>query len=593
MNITYYPVFILIAFVPFVFIPSTGHDVLIQPFNIFLCEVVVVAIFLSALNVHKGRSWIVPEGWIWLCSFPLAILVANTISGFDFPRDLAIRLITICAALLLFFSFFQFQPTRRSIDTAIYILLVGMLLNMIQALLQAVPGRLLYGMISHPPVPRPLGFFMQPNLLASSVVTGMVLAIYQLSSPGFKSRSKVIKALTYAVVIFGAYTVLSTGSRLGLLALVVAIPIVFICRYKLLSREKYRPLTVAALVAIGVFAGAYFSDGLDKSYSKLERLVESSSDMRPHMYRIAADLFFENPVAGQGVGSFPGAFQYEAADYVASHPEADIRFRTGFTHPHNEILMWAVEGGAIALLGLFVLAGAVLWKVYHNGWQRGGAILAMLMPMSLHMMVEMPFYISVYHFIVFVFIVHLAYRPWCRKKIIRNDKVLIAVPMVGCVVFIGGLMFFTSTFKASRQLSQFLYYNSPDINEVAEASENPYFHEFGTAMLMKLVLHQALTGEADSRWVDVFIKHAEPYLKKVPENTTFHDLALAYAAKGNADKAEHVIKTGLYLYPEHPVILKARERVEILLENDGVFPRATDSNALGGSAASLPDPVYQ
>lgn len=593
MNTTYHPVFILIAFIPFVFIPSTGHDILIQPFNIFLCEVVVVAIFLSALNVYKYRSWVIPKGWGWLCIFPLAILAANAIAGFDFPRDLAIRLITICAALLLFFSFLQFQPSRRHIDTAIYIILAGVLLNMMQAVLQTVPGRLLYGLISHPPVPRPLGFFMQPNLLASSVVTGMVLAIYQLSTPGFTSRSIVTKALTYAVVIFGAYTVLSTGSRLGLLALVVAVPIVFVCRYKLLSREKYKPLTVVALLAIGVFAGAYFSDGLDRSYSKLERLVESSSDMRPHMYRIATDLFFENPLAGQGVGSFPGAFQYQAADYVASHPEADIRFRTGFTHPHNEILMWAVEGGAIALLGLFVLAGAVLWKIYQNGWQRGGAILAMLIPMSLHMMVEMPFYISVYHFIVFVFILHLAYRPWCYRKVIRNDKVLMAVPMVGCVVFIAGLMFFTSTFKASRQISQFLYYNSPDINEVAEASENPYFHEFATAMLMKLLLHQALAGEADKRWIDVFIKHAEPYLKKVPENTTFHDLALAYAAKGNADKAGQVIKTGLYLYPEHPIILKARERVEILLKNDGVFPRDADHKSLGESAASMYEQGYQ
>ncbi|WP_417533283.1 Wzy polymerase domain-containing protein [Marinobacterium stanieri] len=593
MNISYHPVFILLAFVPFIYIPSTGHDILIQPFNIFLCEVVVVTVFLSALNVYKYRSWVVPEGWGWLCAFPLAVLVANAIEGFGFPRDFAIRFITICAAFLLFFSFFQFQSSRRHIDTAIYIILAGVLLSMTQALLQAMPGRLLFGFIPHPPIPRPLGFFMQPNLLASSVVTGMVLAIYQLSTPGFGSRSIAIKALAYAVVIFGAYTVLSIGSRLGLLALVVAVPIVFVCRYKLLSREKYKPLTVVALLAIGVFAGAYFSDGLDRSYSKLERLVESSSDMRPHMYRIATDLFFENPLAGQGVGSFPGAFQYQAADYVASHPEADIRFRTGFTHPHNEILMWAVEGGVIALLGLFVLAGAVLWKIYQNGWQRGGAILAILLPTSLHMMVEMPLYMSVYHFIVFVFIVHLAYRPWCRKKLIRNDKVLMAVPMVGCALFVTGLMFFTSTFKASRQLSQYLHYNSPDINEVAEASENPYFHEFATAMLMKLVLHQALAGEADKRWIDVFIKHAEPYLKKVPENTTFYDLALAYAAKGNADKAEQVIKTGLYLYPEHPIILKARERVEILLENDGVFPRDADHKSSGELAASMYEQGYQ
>lgn len=91
----------------------------------------------------------------------------------------------------------------------------------------------------------------------------------------------------------------------------------------------------------------------------------------------------------------------------------------------------------------------------------------------------------------------------------------------------------------------------------------------------------------------MFIKHAEPYLKKVPENTTFHDLALAYAAKGNADKAGQVIKTGLYLYPEHPIILKARERVEILLKNDGVFPRDADHKSLGESAASMYEQGYQ
>lgn len=553
--------FSLASIVPFIFIPSTGHDILIQPFNIFLCELVVAGIFFGTLSIYKKQQfvWSPSVGWLWV--FPFLVLLSGMLNGFEYPRDIAIRLATICAALLFVGALLQLQPSRRAVDTAIYIIIAAMLLNVIESVLQMLPDQPLNDLIPHPPSPRPLGYFMQPNLLASALVTGLVLTVYQISTPGFPYRARMLQWMVYIFLVAGSYIVLATGSRIGLLALCISVPLVIASRYMLLNRYRYRLAVVITLLCVGTAGGAFFSDGFEKTYSKIERLAESSSDIRPHLYRISLDLFLQKPFAGHGVGNFSGVFQNQAAEYVKANPEYNIRFKTHFTHPHNELLMWAVEGGVIALVGLLVLVFVIVLRVFKSGWQRGGALLAMVLPIALHMQVELPLYISVYHTILFCLVVYLIFRPVGRKYAIGNQRVLVLVPVAGCVFFIFSLVFFTNTFKASRQISQFLYYNEPEVGRLDEASANFYFRDLGTALLLKVLLNRAISGDGDPRWVDLFILHNEEYLKKVPESSTFHDLALAYAFKGDEAKADEVIRRGLNLYPKHPSILAAKERV--------------------------------
>lgn len=574
------------AFVPFIFLPSSGHDILIQPFNIFLWEVVALGLFFAGLYAYKHQSIGTSRPAAALLVLPLALLISSSMAGMPYPVDTSIRVLAIVGMLAFMHSLFQFRVSRRTFETALFILLIGMTLNAIEAILQMLPGRILNGLIPHPPVPRPLGFSMQPNLLASMLATGLIISLHLLFSPGFKGRSVSLKSVSYIATFLFPLVILATGSRLGLLAIAASLAIFSISRLRLLRHQTTRTLTIVILITAGAVAGAFSGDGLDKTLGKMERLATGNSDVRPYVYGIAWDTFLEQPLSGYGVGSFPGHFQYNAADYMADNPELPFAFKSHFSHPHNEILMWAVEGGVIALAGLGIAACIIMRRLYLNGRQRGGTQLALLLPISLHMMVELPFYISVYHQMLFVFLLYWVFASTVNYRQVSRAAATAAL-MLSTLIFTAALYSLTQTFKASRQLSSFLYYKEVDINALDQASTNYYFAEMGTFLTLKTLLNQSLMQQ-NTQWIKPFIVWTENYIQKIPDSSAFHDLALAYAALGEYAKAEDAIQRGLYLYPGHEEILSARGKVANIKTNGGVWvePAASGAEAAAASTTS-------
>ena len=73
-------------------------------------------------------------------------------------------------------------------------------------------------------------------------------------------------------------------------------------------------------------------------------------------------------------------------------------------HPHNEILFWTVEGGIIPLLGILFIVGSflnIVWKAKKN---RAWSYLVLLLPITIHLQLELPFYISAIHWFTFIFL---------------------------------------------------------------------------------------------------------------------------------------------------------------------------------------------
>ncbi|VTR25979.1 Lipid A core - O-antigen ligase and related enzymes [Serratia fonticola] len=92
-------------------------------------------------------------------------------------------------------------------------------------------------------------------------------------------------------------------------------------------------------------------------------------------------------------------------------------------HPHNELLLWWVEGGLIALLGMLILVWAGLklvarsrlrdMQAFSYGKASAGEALALcvaLLPIALHSQTEYPFYLSALHWLVFLLLLAMLDR---------------------------------------------------------------------------------------------------------------------------------------------------------------------------------------
>lgn len=562
MNLALVFIIGLISFVPLIYFPNPGYDALLIPFNIFMWEIAAASIFFAGFYAFKHRIIWTPKHGLWLLALPAGIILSGFVTGIVRPVDWMFRLCGILMGLLFFFSLFQFRVNRRTLDNAIYIILASMMTNAIISFLQLFPGRTLFGLIPHPAVPQAVGVFMQPNILASAMVTGVLLGIYQVSSPGFAYRGLLIKTLCYAALFSTTAIVLASGSRIGLLTLIIALPIMLASRHKQLSQK--RPLASIAflMVIAGCSTGLMISDGSLKAYSKLERLAEQGTEARVHLYRIGWDIFTDAPLFGHGIGSFQSTFHEKAAEYMEARGGVPLIGDARFTHPHNEMLFWAIEGGSIAVAGILIAATIFLFQAHRLGRERGLALLALLIPISLHTQTELPFYSSVYHWLLFSFLAYMLFLPLCmRHRFKKQNPKLIAVPATGSAVLIATLFFGVSTFSASRDITRLLLYKEINLSDLRAAQDNLYFNELATQLSLKVLLNQDLTHNT-YHWTQTYIDWTEDFIKKVPDISSFHDLALAYNHLGMHSKASDIIKRGLYLFPRNPVISGTVEKLK-------------------------------
>ncbi|CAH6161266.1 O-antigen ligase C-terminal domain-containing protein [Pantoea agglomerans] len=141
-----------------------------------------------------------------------------------------------------------------------------------------------------------------------------------------------------------------------------------------------------------------------------------SSSERLNMLKGSLSLILQHPWAGVGLGGFEAAFATVRENYGTGIGSYTVR------HPHNELLYVLVEGGPLALSGLCLAAIACFLpalnalrtrnKKYTTALTdercRALAVAVLLLPISLHVLLEYPFYQSASHLLVFLLLVRIS-----------------------------------------------------------------------------------------------------------------------------------------------------------------------------------------
>lgn len=139
----------------------------------------------------------------------------------------------------------------------------------------------------------------------------------------------------------------------------VAVVMIFIALEK-----DYRAVTtkICAALATAFIISAMFSTTIQARIFTLTDANFQSNSERLLMWESATEIFADYPIYGVGQKMFFTAYnEHYISDEARERPDED---RRGHTHPHNNFLHRAAEGGIIGLAAFVGLYAYFLWKFF-------------------------------------------------------------------------------------------------------------------------------------------------------------------------------------------------------------------------------------
>lgn len=183
-----------------------------------------------------------------------------------------------------------------------------------------------------------------PNTLAVSIMLALPFLLFALKW----IKNIFLKLIPLIFLIAGVFTIAITGSRSGVIGLVIVAFTIW-----LVTKKKM----ITAVVAILVLIAGWFA--LPPQYKERYATIfseerDSSSEGRIDAWKAGWGMFKANPVTGIGVDCFP--YAYSSGQY------SDTR---ALLRPHNMYIQ------IIAELGLFGLVafGALIWYIMRSNFR--------------------------------------------------------------------------------------------------------------------------------------------------------------------------------------------------------------------------------
>ncbi|HDU7919819.1 TPA: O-antigen ligase C-terminal domain-containing protein [Serratia marcescens] len=407
--------FTSLLFIPLImYIPNPGGSGLALPFNLLFYGSAALLLCVCWRVTPLCRVVITPTcraiiTACWLLLLPVIFTRPEWQSAGLW------RLAGLFAGIAFYFTWLQVRMIARQRHAVLYLILAAAAMQALVVLLQLFAPQLALWWVPANGG-RDLGIFQQPNVTASLIATGFALALAAFVLPGFHLSTLSgerwrRRALAAALVLFPMVLVW-LQSRTGWLAGVLVSGAVLLC----FCRRYPRAVTIASVLVVGGVTAAVMVMwlGSDMRYAS----HAGSNQARYAMLSSTLAMIAEKPVLGWGYGGFEYSFQhFRLAQGLSTHGVGIAR------HPHNELLLWWVEGGIVALLGMLLLVWAGLKLVARAHWRDKRAfscgkttagealgLLIALLPIVLHCQTEYPFYLSALHWLVFLMLLAMLDR---------------------------------------------------------------------------------------------------------------------------------------------------------------------------------------
>ncbi|MBH3017632.1 PglL family O-oligosaccharyltransferase [Serratia ureilytica] len=386
-----------------IYYPNMGGDGLALPQNILAWGVMALTTLIVTFTVCLGRIRLSLTPTARLLLLGIALLALPLL----YPRpewreDALWRCAGLLGGWLFYVACLQLRVTARQRELLLFGLLFAVGIQALLAALQLFAPSLAW---VSPNGGRVYGVFQQPNVLGSFIATGLALALWLLLAPYSAPTRRQIPLLAL-LAAFSALLVLIQSRAAWLGAALAAALLLwrFAHQRPAASRWAGGALLLGAAIGLTVLFTGF---GLDGRAGLIGR--ELSNSARLTMLHDVGAMILAKPLLGWGYGGFEYSFAHFRLQEM---PWREVLEVAG--HPHNEILLWWVEGGLTALAGIAIVLAAGV-RLLKSAWQRdreqpNGArvgLFLVLLPMLIHTQLEYPFYLSAPHWLAFLLLLAL------------------------------------------------------------------------------------------------------------------------------------------------------------------------------------------
>jgi len=505
-------------------IKHVGGYGLYLPFNIIGWMFISLLIGLGLYQISKVAKLFYSNLYIY-CLIGSALMLIPFFYSNNVHADLAVmRILGLGGGLLLYLSFQQFEFTKEEKNRFLYVILGSVI---IQILLRSF---FLFN--------TEFGAMAQKNVFATFLATGTVIALFLLLIDKDGTNNILKQILIFYIPLLACIHIYYMQSRTGYLSIILGvITIIFF-----VGRINKNLLIWLGLLFMGLIVGS-----LTKGDTIARKVKQYSGNTRMTTYQLTYEMIKENPIFGVGYGNFLSAFRLHYAKRKKEDPSIETIGNNNMDHPHNEILFWTVEGGIIPLIGLLIIAGGLLMIVWRTKQKSSWSMLGLVFPILIHTQLELPFYISLIHWVLFIFIIYMIDSD-LSKQFEINVEFLSIFRVVSLAIPIIILIYMATTLQTASVITQFerTGYKEPSLL-VSIGNPHAWQKKYET-LIMKLNLNIAKQTK-NIKKLNHYIDWANRYIEHSPYLFIYYDLATAYEAIGNGEKAWEIYRYAQYLYP--------------------------------------------
>ncbi|TEW53359.1 O-antigen polymerase [Psychromonas sp. RZ22] len=444
------------------------------------------------------------------------------------------RLLGLFAGILLFLSLQQFSFTRQQVNKLLLLIVLAGFIQACYSLMQdyLLPANNIFGY--NVGYGRPYGIFQQPNVLASLMATTLILSGYLLQI----INNKKLQVFLLLTAMLNIWVITIAMSRTGYLGSAIALILLLPWAWQT-NKKRFSLFVVAILLGLG-FASmkgdALGARNVDSLAEGGQRLVYYSNSW---------DMVKENPLLGYGYGSFEKEYLFHTAERVAngeSKPEVSV-----LTHPHNDLLFWAVEGGIAPILGMLLLVFAFLFLLRSFKLNKALALLALVTPIALHTQTEYPLYHSALHwFVLMVLVFYVDYESETVNQ--KHFAPTFFLRVAGVLIPLFTAIFMLTNLYTIAKVTEYERSKDRDIRVLMDIvnplvfDNNFAFHLYNFRLTLAI---QTKNTEA----IEKIIVELEKTIERTPKPYFLHLLYIAYKFDKQAEKAAQTLDYARYLYP--------------------------------------------
>lgn len=540
------------------------------PFNLLVIAGSVLAFSILTTDfLIRGERWQAGPSMVVMALLLFTTLLLSAVqSALGLEFYVGLRIASLLFMMLALLAWPTLTEQRTSVSRFWQLDLLSLLVAMAMVLvatgvLPFVLVPVIYGDALNLSLPYVFGVFQQANVMGSMAVMGLaaLLALADSPKPALSGPLRITAAFMFGLAI------VYLQSRTTYLAALLVLGIKLLSKVESVALDKKRIFEMSALV-IGVWLGLLALTQADSLRRGAELLTDSSGSKRVEIWSISLDMVQEHPLIGNGIGNFTNTFVLAQAD---RYQKDGIYGFHNVNHPHNELLLWLVEGGVV--YG-FVLVGGVLWLIWR--WQRAQPLSVnewgLVIAAFIHSLTEYPLHFSVPHMLGLAVIVgYIEQRRHLLRPVALNHPKPWAFAILG-----GGLLvslFFVASFVGLWQLTQTMMANVDVRERIQRFQVNyaPYLYRDLIDLNAQITFLDYAHQSKQPQLAQHYIGWAEQISSEEKYRwTRLYHLAVAKLMVGDQEGAKKTLAFLDYLYP--PSIVPPQEMVVAI---DG-YPQARE-----------------